>query len=81
MDNAPELVSQAWQQFSIGNVGLSYIPPATSWNNGYIESFNNRLRKSCRNRNYWTSLLEAQVVIGAFTDEHNHGTVIRPWAT
>jgi transposase InsO family protein len=29
MDNGPELVSQALQQFCEGNVGLSYIPPGT----------------------------------------------------
>ena len=53
MDNGPELVSQALQQFCEGKVGLSYIPPGTPWNNGYIESFNNRLRKECLNRNHW----------------------------
>jgi putative transposase len=42
MDNGPELVSQALQKFCDGKVGLSYIPPGTPWNNGYIESFNNR---------------------------------------
>jgi transposase InsO family protein len=30
---------------------LSYIPPGT-WNNGYIESLNNRLRKECLDRNH-----------------------------
>jgi putative transposase len=72
MDNGPELVSQALQQFCHGKVGLSYIPPGTPWNNGYIESFNNRLRKECLNRNHWTTLLEARVVIGDFKHEHNH---------
>jgi putative transposase len=72
MDNGPELVSQALQQFCAGKVGLCYIPPGTPWNNGYIESFNNRLRKECLNRNHWTTLLEARVVIGDFKDEHNH---------
>src|SRR6185312_17054190 len=42
------------------------------WNNGYIESFNNRLRKECLNRNHWTTLLEAWVVIGDFKHGHNH---------
>ena len=42
MDNGPDLVSQALQQFCEGKVGLSYIPPGTPWNNGYIESFNRR---------------------------------------
>ena len=46
MDNGPEFISQALQQFCAGKVGLSYIPPGTPWNNGHIESFNNRLRRS-----------------------------------
>jgi putative transposase len=33
---------------------------------------NNRLRKECLNRNHWSTLLEARVVIGDFKDEHNH---------
>jgi len=72
MDNGPELVSQALQGFCKGKVGLSYIPPGTPWNNGYIESFNNRLRKECLNRNHWNTLFEARVVIGDFKNEHNH---------
>jgi putative transposase len=71
MDNGSEMISQALQQFCDGKVGLSYIPPGTPWNNGYIESFNNRLRKECLNRNHWTNLLEARVVIGDFKHEHN----------
>jgi Integrase core domain len=53
---------------------MCYIPPGT-WNNGYIESFNNRLRKECLNRNHWNTLFEARVVIGDFKHEHNqrHG--------
>jgi putative transposase len=43
MGNGPELVSQVLQRFCEKKVGLSYIPPGTPWNNGYIESFNNRL--------------------------------------
>jgi hypothetical protein len=34
---------------------------ASPWNNGYVESFNRRLRIECLNRNHWTSLLEARV--------------------
>ncbi|WP_328656181.1 IS3 family transposase [Nocardia salmonicida] len=71
MDNGPEFISIALQQFCAGRVGLSYIPPGTLWNNGHIESFNRRLRVECLNRNHWTSLLEARVVIGDFKTEHN----------
>ncbi|BCO34551.1 hypothetical protein MHEC_30080 [Mycobacterium heckeshornense] len=72
MDNGPEMISQALQQFCDGTVGLSYIPPGAPWDNAYIESFNSRLRKECLNRNHWTNLLEARVVIGDFKHEHNH---------
>ena len=72
MDNGPELISQALQSFCEGKVGLFYIPPGAPWDNGYIESFNNRLRKECLNRNHWNTLFEARVVIGDFKNEHNH---------
>jgi transposase InsO family protein len=72
MDNGPEFISHVLQQYCAGKVGMSYIPPGTPWNNGHIESFNNRLRKECLNRNHWTNLLEARVVIGDFKDDHNH---------
>ena len=61
MDNGQELIPQALQRFCEGRVGLSYI-----------ESFNNRLRKECLNRNHWNTLCEARVVIGDFKHEHNH---------
>ncbi|MGW5525295.1 IS3 family transposase [Gordonia sp. NPDC003950] len=72
MDNGPEFISEALQAFCAGSVGISYIPPGTPWNNGFIESFNNRLRDECLNRNCWPTLLEARVVIGDFKDDHNH---------
>jgi transposase InsO family protein len=72
LDNGPEMVSQALQPFCQNKTGMVYIPPSCPWDNGYIESFNNRLRKECLNRNHWNTLLEARVVIGDFKDEHNH---------
>ncbi|RBO85266.1 transposase InsO family protein [Nocardia puris] len=72
MDNGPEMISHALQQFCADRVGIVYIPPGTPWNNGFIESFNRRLRAECLNRNHWTSVLEARVVIGDFKAEHNH---------
>lgn len=71
MDNGPEFISLALQQFCADLVGLSYIPPGTPWNNGFVESFNRRLRHECLNRNHWTSLFEARVVIGDFKTDHN----------
>ena len=71
LDNGPEMISQALQQFCSNIVGIVYIPPGTPWNNGFIESFNNRLRRECLNRNHWTCLLEARVAIADFKHEHN----------
>ncbi|MCV7243502.1 transposase [Mycobacterium mantenii] len=48
------------------------MPPGTPLNNGHIESFNNRLRKECLNRNHWNTLLEARVAIGDFKEDHDH---------
>ncbi|MFI6315864.1 IS3 family transposase [Nocardia fusca] len=72
LDNGPEMISAALQSFCEDRVGISYIPPGTPWNNGFVESFNRRLRVECLNRNHWTSLLEARVVIEDFKHEHNH---------
>ncbi|WP_407674975.1 transposase [Nocardia puris] len=71
MDNGPEMISVALQQFCADKVGIVYIPPGTPWNNGFVESFNRRLRAECLIHNHWTSLLEARVVIGDFKDDHN----------
>jgi hypothetical protein len=78
-DNGPELISAALQRSCTDRVGISYIPPGTPWNNGYIESFNRRLRTECLNRNHWTSLLEARVVIGDFKPTTTCGTGIQRW--
>ena len=72
MGNGPELISRALQRFCDRKVGLPDIPPGAPWENGYIESFNNRLRKECLNRNHWTNLREARVVIGDYKHDHNH---------
>ncbi|WP_280255018.1 IS3 family transposase [Nocardia wallacei] len=71
MDNGPEMISLVLQQFCADQVGIAYIPPGTPWNNGFVESFNRRLRAECLNRNHWTSLLKARVMIGDFKDDHN----------
>jgi transposase InsO family protein len=46
-DNGPEFVAQAVQNW-IGAVGAktAYITPGSPWENGFIESFNARLRRA-----------------------------------
>src|SRR6478735_769870 len=43
-DNGPELACAAMADWAAGQVGLHFIPPGEPWRNGYIESFNSRIR-------------------------------------
>ena len=45
-------------------------PP--TWRNGYIESFNARVRDECLNINTFWSLAHARVVITDWKEEYNH---------
>ncbi len=71
-DNGPEFISDAMADWAGTSTGLSYIPPGSPWRNGYVESFNSRIRDECLNINSFYSLLHAQVVIGDWKDEYNH---------
>ena len=42
--NGPELACTAMADWAQDRVGLAFIPPGEPWRNGYIESFNGRLR-------------------------------------
>ncbi|QQY14194.1 IS3-like element ISAar43 family transposase [Cutibacterium avidum] len=71
-DNGPEFISDAMADWAGTRTGLFYIPPGSPWHNGYVESFNSRLRDECLNINSFYSLLHAQVVIGDWKTEYNH---------
>ncbi|WP_126464298.1 IS3 family transposase [Propionibacterium australiense] len=70
-DNGPEFISDAMADWAGTRTGLFFIPPGSPWRNGYIESFNSRLRDECLNINSFYSLLHAQVVIGDWKTEYN----------
>ena len=42
------------------------------WRNGYIESFNSRVRDECLNINMFWSLAQARVVISDWKADYNH---------
>jgi len=46
-DNGPELACSAMADWAAGKVGLHFIPPGEPWRNGYVESFNARVRDEC----------------------------------
>ena len=63
-DNGPEFIAVEVQQW-LGKMGIGtiYIEPGSPWQNGYVESFHNRLRDECLNQEIFLSVTEARVVI------------------
>ena len=78
-DNGPEFVAEAVQEW-ITAVGAktAYIERGSPWENGYIESFNARLRDELLNGEIFYSLREAQIVIESWRRHYN---TIRPHAS
>jgi putative transposase len=71
-DNGTELTSRAilaWQQEH--RVEWHYIAPGKPTQNGFIESFNGRLRDECLNEHLFTSLPEARRIIEAWRIDYN----------
>ncbi len=50
-NNGPELACAAMAAWARQRVGLHFIPPGQPWRNGYVESFNSRVRDECLNIN------------------------------
>lgn len=75
-DNGSEFTAQAVRSWleRVG-VGTLYIEPGSPWENGYIESFNGKLRDELLDREVFETLLEAKVLIERWRVEYN---TIRP---
>ena len=52
-----------------------YIEPGSPWENGYIESFNGKLRDELLNGEIFDTLMEAKIVIEQWREDYN---TIRP---
>ena len=78
-DNGPEFVAKAVQEW-ITAVGArtAYIAPGSPWENGYVESFNARLRDELLDGEIFHGLREAQVVIESWRRHYN---AVRPHAS
>ena len=72
-DNGPEFISRRVRSFlSKIEVEASFIEPGSPWQNGYVESFNSRLRDECLNCEEFTTVQEARAVIGHWRQTYNH---------
>jgi len=71
-DNGPEFIAYAIGDWlKAGAVGTIYITPGSPWENAYIESFHDKLRDECLNRELFGSLREAQVILEQWRLEYN----------
>ena len=71
-DNGPEFIAYAIQDWlKARNVKTIYITPGSPWENAYIESFHDKLRDECMNREVFGSLWEARVVIEQWRRYYN----------
>lgn len=71
-DNGTEFTCNAvlnWAQEE--RIKWSYIQPGKPMQNGYIESFNGKLRDECLNENMFESLLEAKVLVERWRKDYN----------
>lgn len=72
-DNGPEFIANAVKDWlTAARVETLYIEPGSPWENPYSESFNSRFRDEILNREVFTSLMEARVLLEAYRKEYNH---------
>ena len=72
-DNGPEFIANRVRGFLEKiEVGTSYIEPGSPWQNGYVESFNSRLRDECLACEEFTTVSEATEVLDRWRDHYNH---------
>jgi transposase InsO family protein len=75
-DNGPEFTAKAVREW-LGRVGVTtlFIEPGSPWENGYIESFNGKLRDELLDGEVFDTLLEAKVLIERWRVRYN---TVRP---
>jgi len=75
-DNGPEFTAiKVREWLERVHVKTLFIEPGSPWENGYIESFNGKLRDELLNLEIFDTLLEAKVLIERWRRDYN---TIRP---
>lgn len=72
-DNGPEFIAEALKEWlAVSRVKPLYIEPGSPWENAYSETFISRLRDELLDRELFTNLKEAQVLLEDYRDHYNH---------
>ena len=71
-DNRSEFIANMLRKW-LGELGVKtlFIEPGSPWENGYVESFNGKMRDELLNREIFYTLKEAQVLIERWRKEYN----------
>ena len=71
-DNGSEFTAQSVRDW-LGQLGVRtlFIEPGSPWENGYIESFNGKLRDELLEREIFDTLLEAKVLVERWRRDYN----------
>jgi putative transposase len=71
-DNGPEFIAGAIRDWmSQRQIKSVYINPGSPWEQAHIESFHDKLRDECLNREIFATLKEAAVIIESWRKEYN----------
>jgi len=72
-DNGAEFTATAVMKWLRDqNVGPAYLKPGSSWQNGFVESFNDKLGDECLNREWFVTRRESKVVIEKWRKFYNN---------
>ncbi len=75
-DNGPEFAAVAVRGWITGvQASTAYIEPGSPWENGYVESFNGKLRDELLSAEVFNTLAEARVLIEQWRRHYN---TVRP---
>ena len=71
-DNGPEFIAKASQDWlEKTDIKTLYIQPGSPWEQAFIESFHDKLRDECLNRELFPSLAEARINLEQWRVEYN----------
>jgi len=71
-DNGSEFIARAIQDWlQRESIATLYITPGCPWENPYIESFHDKFRDECLNRELFDGLREAQIMVEDWRREYN----------
>ena len=72
-DNGPEFANKAVKRWlTISGVKTLFVAPGSPWENGYVESFNSKLRDELLNRELFLHIDELRYVVDRWRMDYNH---------